>query len=146
MIKILSLAPISSSLSLLTAHAPEINAFPSSYDRAEQIWYIHGDFPDGPAINSLPYNAGTQVWSLVGELRSHMPRSNSAPESQLLSLCAARKDPARRNEDPECPNKTQCTQINNFFKKRYTQRHCLLYCSVDPSSFPPACLPIVKFL
>ena len=37
MIKILSLAPISSSLSLLTAHAPEINAFPSSYDRAEQI-------------------------------------------------------------------------------------------------------------
>ena len=34
------------------------------------------DFPGGPVVQNLPSNAGTQVRSLIGELRSHMPRGN----------------------------------------------------------------------
>ena len=32
------------------------------------------EFPDGPDVKTLPSNTGGQVRSLVGELRSHMPR------------------------------------------------------------------------
>ena len=37
----------------------------------------HGskDFPGGPVLSTLPPNAGVQVRSLVGELRSHMPHA-----------------------------------------------------------------------
>ena len=33
------------------------------------------DFPGGPVVKTLPSNAGGRFLSLVGELRSHMPRS-----------------------------------------------------------------------
>ena len=35
-----------------------------------------GDFPGGPVVKNPPSNAGKQVPSLVGELRSHMPWGN----------------------------------------------------------------------
>ena len=35
-------------------------------------WY----FPGGPVIENLPSSTEQQVWSLVRELRSHMPRSS----------------------------------------------------------------------
>ena len=31
-----------------------------------------GDFPGGPVVMTLPFNAGVMVGSLVGELRSHI--------------------------------------------------------------------------
>ena len=34
------------------------------------------DFPGGPLVKTLHSKAGTQVQSLVGELTSHMLRSN----------------------------------------------------------------------
>ena len=39
---------------------------------------ILGDFPGGSVAKNLPSSAGTQVWSLVRELRSHMPWGNQA--------------------------------------------------------------------
>ena len=33
------------------------------------------DFPGGPVVKTLPSSVGGVVWSLVGELRSHMPCS-----------------------------------------------------------------------
>ena len=45
---------------------------------------------------------GTWVWSLVRELRSHMPRSNEARLSPLESPCATTKKPTWCNEDPAC--------------------------------------------
>ena len=74
---------------------------------------------------------GMQVRSLVGELRSHVPRGNKADAPQLLSLCAAtteptcsgacmpqlersphattREEPVHRNKEPMHCNKRSCT-------------------------------------
>ena len=38
---------------------------------------VYGDFPGGPVVKNLPSNAGKQVQSMVGELRSHMPHSEA---------------------------------------------------------------------
>ena len=46
--------------------------------------YIKG-FPGGAVVENLPANAG-DMGSSPGLGRSHMPRSNSAREPQLLSL------------------------------------------------------------
>ena len=34
------------------------------------------DFSDGPTVKNMPWMQGIWVWSLVGELGSHMPQSN----------------------------------------------------------------------
>ena len=36
---------------------------------------LNGDFPGGPVVNTSPSDAGGATGSLVGELRSHKPRS-----------------------------------------------------------------------
>ena len=39
---------------------------------------VGGDFPIGPVVKTPPSNAGgARVQSLVGELRSHMPKSKN---------------------------------------------------------------------
>ena len=48
-----------------------------------------GDFPDGPGGKNLLPVQGTQVQSLVEELRPHMLQSHWAQALQLLSLRAA---------------------------------------------------------
>ena len=45
---------------------------------------------------------GTQVRSLVGELRSHMPRGNEARAPQLLSPCATTREPACHRLQSPC--------------------------------------------
>ena len=55
-------------------------------------------FPDGAVVENLPANAG-DTGSSPGLGRSHMPRSNWAPEPQLLSLrvwslCSATRETA----------------------------------------------------
>ena len=47
---------------------------------------------------------GTQVWSLVSELRSHMPQRNWAWEPQRESPCVTTQDPIRCNETQLRPN------------------------------------------
>ena len=47
---------------------------------------MHRGFPGGAVVESPPANAG-ETGSSPGLGRSHMPRSNWAPEPQLLSLC-----------------------------------------------------------
>ena len=81
-------------------------------------------FPGGAVVENLPANAG-DMGSSPGLRRSHMPRSNWARESQLLSLrvwslCSATREarapqlrvaparhnwrkPSHRNEDPTQP-------------------------------------------
>ena len=39
-------------------------------------WSEFGDLPGGPVVESVPAKAGTQVQSLVRELRSHMLQGN----------------------------------------------------------------------
>ena len=46
---------------------------------------------------------GTQVWSLVLELRSHMPLGNYAWMPQLLSTSTS--EPMHHNKEPECHNR-----------------------------------------
>ena len=60
---------------------------------------------------------GTQVQSLVRELRSHVPQSNWASSPQTESPCATMKDSTLCNEDP----RTQRSQINKYFFKRNRQ-------------------------
>ena len=57
-----------------------------------------GDFPGGPMVKNPPWSVETQVQSLVGELRSHMPRGYWAHVPQL--------------ESPHDATKTWCSQIN----------------------------------
>ena len=38
--------------------------------------YILGDFPGGPVVKNLPYNAGDAGSCLLLKLRSHMPQGN----------------------------------------------------------------------
>ena len=59
---------------------------------------IIGGFPGGAVVENLPANAG-HAGSSPGLGRSHMPRSNSAREPQLLSLrvwslCSATREAA----------------------------------------------------
>ena len=54
---------------------------------------------------------GTQGWSLVGELRSHMPQSEPACCKQ--SLCASKKDLAWCREILCAAANTWCSQIKN---------------------------------
>ena len=46
---------------------------------------VSGGFPGGAVVENLPADAG-DMGSSPGLGRSHMPRSNSAHEPQLLSL------------------------------------------------------------
>ena len=43
-----------------------------------------GDFPGGPAVKTVLPLQGTWVQSLVGELRSHMPRSTAKKKKKNL--------------------------------------------------------------
>ena len=48
---------------------------------------LHGGLPRGPVVKSLPFNAGFQVQSLVGELKPpllpHGPQGKHEPEAIL---------------------------------------------------------------
>ena len=44
----------------------------------------YGDFPDSPVVETLISNAGVQFWSLVRELRSHMPVAKSVKISHSV--------------------------------------------------------------
>ena len=67
------------------------------------------DVPGGVQwLRICPATRGIQIPSLVGELRSHEPRSNEAHARQLESLGATAQDPAGPNQDH--------TQPNIFFK------------------------------
>ena len=50
------------------------------------------DFPDGPAVKNPPANAG-DMGSIPGPGRSHVPRSNQAPDPQLLSPISRAHEP-----------------------------------------------------
>ena len=76
---------------------------------------------------------GTQVWSLVRELRSHMPQRNWAWEPQWESPCITTQDPIWCNETQPRPNavKTKHNQADaNGFQ-------CLIWvfwiCWLSPS-------------
>ena len=70
-----------------------------------------GDFPDGPVLEDLPCNAGTQVQLLMGELRSHMPQGNYAQVPQLYSPCTL--EPMSHNEGSQVPQlRTDAVKIN----------------------------------
>ena len=82
------------------------------------------DYSGGPEIKNLPCNAGTQVQSLVRELRSHRPQSNQAHAPQLLSLYVC-SEPALHNQRMNCHNERSClpqprpdtTKESNVFQK-----------------------------
>ena len=57
--------------------------------------FKYWDFPGVPRVNNPPCNAGKQVQPLIGELRAHVWRSNSALVPQLLSLHTL--EPARHD-------------------------------------------------
>ena len=64
------------------------------------------DFPSGPVVENLPSNEGTQVWSLVRELRSHVLWGNQAHVPQLLHSRAwalQLEKPVCHDEDPAQP-------------------------------------------
>ena len=61
-----------------------------------------GGFPGGAVVENLPANTG-DTGSSPGLGRSHMPRSNEARESQLLSLCVWSLCSATRGHDSERP-------------------------------------------
>ena len=50
------------------------------------------DSPGGAAVKNPPADAG-DTGSSPGPERSHMPQSNSARASQLLSLCSRAREP-----------------------------------------------------
>ena len=43
-----------------------------------------GNFPGGPVVKISPFTAGVQVQSLVGELRSHMPRGQKTKKTEAM--------------------------------------------------------------
>ena len=61
-----------------------------------------GGFPGGAVVENLPANTG-DTGSSPGLGRSHMPRSNEARESQLLSLRVWSLCSATRGHDSERP-------------------------------------------
>ena len=61
-----------------------------------------GGFPGGAVVENLPANTG-DTGSSPGLGRSHMPRSNEAHESQLLSLRVWSLCSATRGHDSERP-------------------------------------------
>ena len=99
-----------------------------------------GGFPGGAVVENLPANAG-DTGSSPGLGRSHMPRSNWARESQLLSLRVWSLSSATREAaivrgprtamksglrlpqlekalaQKRRPNTAKNKLINNFFKK-----------------------------
>ena len=48
---------------------------------------LGGGFPGGSVVKNLPANAGN-MGSVPHRARSHMPQSDEAGTSQLLSLCS----------------------------------------------------------
>ena len=65
----------------------------------------------------------TQVQSLVGKLRSHMPQSNQAHMPQLLGLHATTREPMHLSErphdamnTPHAATKAQRSQISILLK------------------------------
>ena len=53
---------------------------------------VHMDFPGGAVVKNPPANTG-DMGSSPGPGRSHMPWSNEARVSQLLSLCSRAREP-----------------------------------------------------
>ena len=62
---------------------------------------MHGGFPGGALVGSLPANAG-DMGSSPGPGRSHMLQSSWAHASQLLSLHSRAREPQLLK--PECHN------------------------------------------
>ena len=63
-----------------------------------------GEFWDFPVVKNPPCNSEDRIWSLVGELRSHMLWSNYTCEPQLLKLWAGTttRQPAHQPEMWAC--------------------------------------------
>ena len=95
--------------------------------KLELIYHLKtwsGNFPGGPVVKNPPSNAGdeglspgqgTKIPHALGQISQRAATTESthsrAHVPQLLSPCAATKDPACHNEDPTA-RKTQCSQIN----------------------------------
>ena len=63
------------------------------------------DFPGGPVVKNLPFNAG-DVSSIPGQ-ETRIPHTSEPHVPQLESLCASMKVPTRHNKGP--PVKILCT-------------------------------------
>ena len=81
---------VAKSQTQLSTHASTLNKH-MCLSKIFKYW----DFSRGPRVKSPPCNAGKQVQSLIGELRAHVWRSNSALVPKLLSLHTP--EPARHN-------------------------------------------------
>ena len=53
---------------------------------------MYRNVPGGPVVKNPPSNAGDAGWSLVDELRSHVPPGNQAHAPQLESPRAATRE------------------------------------------------------
>ena len=92
--------------------------------RGKNIWFSDQDGHSGTSLvvqglRMCLAMQGTQVQSLVGELRSHMPRSTYAWALQLETPCATTRESVyskersrMTHEDPLCPTKTRRSQIS----------------------------------
>ena len=76
-------------------------------------------FPGGPVVKNPPCNAGTQVQTLVRELRPHMPVSYKVHMLRLLNqhittrVCALqRMIPRDTRKVPHATTKAQHSQIS----------------------------------
>ena len=78
----------------LLRNIPQLRDFLSMVPTFKGVSKKDRDFPGGPVLKNLSCNAGDTGSILVGELRSHVPQSNSAHGPQLESPSAATKDPA----------------------------------------------------
>ena len=116
----------------------QTQAPPGEYEW-EDPKHLELGFPGGAVVENLPANAG-DTGSSPGLGRSHMPRSNSAREPQLLSLrvwslCSATRGrdserPAHRDEEwpPLAPTResprteTKTQQSHTYIHKKNVSR------------------------
>ena len=86
-------------------------------------WNVLGDL----VVKNPPYKAGTQVWSLVREIRSHMPRSNQIRMTQLVKHeCHNYRVSALQQTAQRASAKTGRNKINKrMIKKKATMKNLL---------------------
>ena len=71
---------------------------------------------------------GMWLWSLVREIKSHMPWRNWAHKPQLESPCAATKDATWCNDQLHVTTKTWCSQTNIFLKNSHNKKENAQLC------------------
>ena len=94
-------------------------------------------------LRTHPAKQGTRVWSLVSEVRSHMPLANNPPccnywslldlepvhgnswvhTPQLENRCASLKDPAWHSEDSGSSNEDPMRPNKYILKKKKTTKY-----------------------